>query len=580
MDRKQYRYNINSNFIINKECYELMKSHYHCIICSYLLLEPQMCTKCDSIFCKQCIKKWLNSNNACPNGCSKTDDILAEINKYAKKMLDELKLKCKYGCIVPFTSYISHLNECEKNHNDDLSCWNCDNITKINKMKIFEKDKVTNLKKENISLREKEKENLLEKVEVYNVNKDNLDMIKLTNEKIKIDNLIFDIKLKLEAKENKKALIKKLEAELSEGDCISELTRQIDNLKIEKYEILLHFEEYFITKKKEYVDKKSSIITKELNSQVDLLYKELLKEKFLISIGFGIKEQTLRGHSNTVYSIIKITESQIASGSGDNTIKIWDMLTSTCIKTLKEHSESVYCLIKLNNTQIASGSGDHSIKVWDIMNIICTDTLNGHQGAVYSLLRLNDFHIASGSCDDSIKIWNLSNSTCLITLIGHTDSVESLVKIGSSQNIQIVSGSFDNTIKVWDVNMESEKYQCSKTLIGHSYNVNSIIKISNNQVASGSRDKSIKIWNLQSGLCIKTLIGHIGAVYSLIKINDTQIASGSIREIKIWDVLSSVCLKTISEHSSTVWSLIKLNDNQLASGSDDSSIKICPIKYA
>ena len=171
MDRKQYRYNINSSFIINKECYELMKSHYHCLICSYLILEPSMCTKCDTIYCKSCITKWLNNNDACPNGCSKTEDLLSDINKYAKKMLDELKLKCKYGCIVPFTDYTDHLNHCEKLHSDDLNCWNCDNITKINKMKIFEKDKVENLKEENKSLKKKELDEKHEKIEIHAINK-------------------------------------------------------------------------------------------------------------------------------------------------------------------------------------------------------------------------------------------------------------------------------------------------------------------------------------------------------------------------------------------------------------------------
>ena len=70
----------------------------------------------------------------------------------------------------------------------------------------------------------------------------------------------------------------------------------------------------------------------------------------------------------------------IASGSDDNTIKLWDSTTGTWTKTLTGHTGIVCSLVKLNENLIASGSDDKTIKLWDIKTGTCTKTLTGHTG--------------------------------------------------------------------------------------------------------------------------------------------------------------------------------------------------------
>jgi WD40 repeat protein len=58
---------------------------------------------------------------------------------------------------------------------------------------------------------------------------------------------------------------------------------------------------------------------------------------------------------------------QIASGSGDTTIKLWHTVTGDLQKTLKGHSNLVTTMaFSLDSKQIASGSDDKTIKLWDI----------------------------------------------------------------------------------------------------------------------------------------------------------------------------------------------------------------------
>ena len=63
-----------------------------------------------------------------------------------------------------------------------------------------------------------------------------------------------------------------------------------------------------------------------------------------------------------------------------------------------------------------------------------------------------------------------------------------------------------------------------------------LVKINENQIASSSGDKSIRIWDVINGICLKTLIGHFTAVYCLLKQSKNEISSGGYKLINIWDV--------------------------------------------
>ncbi len=109
------------------------------------------------------------------------------------------------------------------------------------------------------------------------------------------------------------------------------------------------------------------------------------------------------------------------------------------------HTGSVATLLKLTNQFLASGSYDNSIKIWNIETGQLIRTLQGHSDYVVSLslIEASGF-LASASWDETIKIWNYDTGECIITITGHTNKVVALVLI---QNNILVSGSYDGTIK-------------------------------------------------------------------------------------------------------------------------------------
>ncbi|MDB9444228.1 hypothetical protein PN497_23160 [Sphaerospermopsis kisseleviana CS-549] len=285
--------------------------------------------------------------------------------------------------------------------------------------------------------------------------------------------------------------------------------------------------------------------------------------------------QTLTGHSYSVSSVAYSPDGQtLASGSGDNTIKLWNVNTGNPLQTLTGHSDSVRSLAYSPDGQtLASGSRDKTIKLWNVKTGQILQTLTGHSKWVTSVAYSPDGQtLASGSRDKTIKLWNARTRKLLQTLTGHSDSVRSLAYSPDGQTL--ASGSGDKTIKLWNARTR----KLLQTLTGHSDSVWSVAYSPDGQtLASGSDDKTIKLWNVKTGKLLQTLTGHSDWVRSLAYSPDGQtLASGSKdKTIKLWNPRTGRLLQTLTGHSSSVLSLAYSPDGQtLASGSNDNTIKI------
>ena len=151
---------------------------------------------------------------------------------------------------------------------------------------------------------------------------------------------------------------------------------------------------------------------------------------------------------------------------------------------------------------------------------------------------------------------------CVNTLTGHLRGVESVAI--SSDGQMLASGSNDKTIKIWRLGTGEEVH----TLTGHSgwlAGVNSIaISPDGQTLVSGSYDKTIKLWQIVTGRQIRTFTGHSQPVNSVSISPDGQtLVSGSLDStIKLWQIGTGKEILTLPGHSSTVNSVAISPDGQ------------------
>ncbi|NCR45853.1 MAG: protein kinase [Microcystis aeruginosa G13-01] len=285
-------------------------------------------------------------------------------------------------------------------------------------------------------------------------------------------------------------------------------------------------------------------------------------------------DKTLTGHSDCLDSVAYSPDGRyLASGSRDNTIKIWEVATGKELRTLTGHSEIVFSVAySPDGRYLASGSRDNTIKIWEVATGKVR-TITGHSGWVFSVAYSPDGrYLASGSADKTIKIWEVATGKQLRTLTDHSMTVWSVAY--SPDGRYLASGSRDKTIKIWEVATGTEL----RTLTGYSIGVLSVVySPDGHYLASGSNDNTIKIWEVATGKQLRTPTGHSEVVRSVVYSPDGRyLASGSQdKTIKIWEVATGKELRTLTGHSQTVFSVAYSPDGRyLASGSSDRTIKI------
>jgi ribosome assembly protein 4 len=138
------------------------------------------------------------------------------------------------------------------------------------------------------------------------------------------------------------------------------------------------------------------------------------------------------GHSEAVLQCSFSPNSRIlATGSGDSTVRIWDIDTETPIHTCEGHSNWVLCLAWSPDCKlIASGSKDCSIRLWKAdTGEQFGQTMKQHSQYISSLAwepmhtRAEPKYFASSSKDSTVKIWNALTQKVEVSLSSHTGGV-------------------------------------------------------------------------------------------------------------------------------------------------------------
>lgn len=335
---------------------------------------------------------------------------------------------------------------------------------------------------------------------------------------------------------------------------------------------------------------------------------------------------SLSGHGEPVLSSLFSPDGQLlASGSGDKTVRFWDLTTETPLFECKGHTNWVLAISWSPDCQnLASGDKSGNIICWDPeTGKQKVKTMTGHKEWITSLA-WEPLHLAkdglcrklvSASKDGDIRIWDALLGQCVKSLTSHTASVTSVRWGGSGF---IYSASQDRTIKVWRT---TDGALC-RTLQGHGHWVN-VLSLNTDYVCrtgafdpkdaklvpdsvmengtklrelalkrynsvmdvvgeellvSGSDDFTMFMWKpAKEKKFISRMTGHQQLVNDVKFSPDMRlVASASFdKSIRIWCGKTGKFIATLRGHVQSVYQLAWAADSRLlVSGSADSTLKL------
>ena len=224
-----------------------------------------------------------------------------------------------------------------------------------------------------------------------------------------------------------------------------------------------------------------------------------------------------------------------------------------------------------DGSQLAAGFGDGTIRVWS------ADTwaepprpMAGHRLDVISVAWSPDGRrLASGSRDGSVGVWDIEAGKRLHSYKGDRD-VWSVV--WSPNGRHIMWGDQSRNVNIRDTSGADEEV----ALEGHSNDVNTLAFSPNgSQLASGSDDRTVRLWNLKSRKTVRSFKGR-GVIWNVAWSPDgALLASTELPTIRIWDAASGKQLASLEGHSTTVQDAFFSPDGRLfASGAEHRDIRL------
>ncbi|VDL81806.1 unnamed protein product [Nippostrongylus brasiliensis] len=302
---------------------------------------------------------------------------------------------------------------------------------------------------------------------------------------------------------------------------------------------------------------------------------------------------SMPGHGEPVISAQFSPDGRgLASGSGDTTVRIWDIDTELPMFTCKGHKNWVLCIAwSPDAKKIASACKNGQIMIWNASTgEQMGKTLSRHKQWI-TYLAWQPMHkdpgcryLASAGKDGNINIWDTVQGTVLRSLSGHTACVtsirwggEGLIYSGSQicGGERLVSGSDDFTMFLWN---PSESKSSIARLTGHQQLVNQVVFSPDTRyIASASFDKSVKLWCGRTGKFIASLRGHVNAVYQVAWSADSRLlVSGSADStLKVWEIRSRRLHFDLPGHGDEVYTVDwSPEGTKVVSGGKDKVLKL------
>jgi WD40 repeat protein len=224
---------------------------------------------------------------------------------------------------------------------------------------------------------------------------------------------------------------------------------------------------------------------------------------------FFTLESTLAGHTDDILCMtFTVDGSRLVTGSADHSARVWDIATSKALFEFK-HSSPVTCVcFNTSGNYLLTLCRNGKMHKWHIVNKQRMISLKVKLSCDGFVCFNNSNQLIIG-CDQIpsetgyeqvVKCWHHLSGQLVSTLRGHTDIINSVAVSPTEDNI--ATGSADKTIIIWDIPTGAK----STVMKGHLFSVRCVAyNCTGDRLASGSNDMSVKIWRVSDGLILLSM---------------------------------------------------------------------------
>ncbi|MFP6750611.1 MAG: hypothetical protein VB855_02960, partial [Pirellulaceae bacterium] len=263
--------------------------------------------------------------------------------------------------------------------------------------------------------------------------------------------------------------------------------------------------------------------------------------------------RSLEGHEGQVLSLaVSADGRRLLSGGRDNSIRVWDVFLPDPLSEHKNHEMAVSTvLVGPQAAWLATGSADKTVKLLPSGEgeVI---SLEGHEAAITRLARNADgTMLASADATGQVRVWDPKDGSLLGVLSAHLGPASGLLFHPTEP--QLVTSGMDGMIRRWTLPLVAPRFSpAGETVVG-------VVRLSpDGKVAFAGDETSLRALNVEDGAVLRTFEGQQGAVASVVLNKDgTLVASGNAEgTIRFWKTEDGAAQGLIQGHAGPVHAVV------------------------
>ncbi|MEQ1714098.1 MAG: WD40 repeat domain-containing protein, partial [Hyphomicrobium sp.] len=284
----------------------------------------------------------------------------------------------------------------------------------------------------------------------------------------------------------------------------------------------------------------------------------------------------LKGHKGAVGAVAFTDDGRsIVTTGDDRTLRIWSASTGGLSRTIALDGGPATSMAIIG-TRALTGHSDGRTLLWDLDRGDKPSVFKRNEADVWSVTFAGEPNrFAVSTHDWKVALWDAGTTSAPLHVFDGHESAAQAVAFSRHRRL-LASGSADKTVKLWNL----ETLDLERTYRGHSDFVTALaFSPDGKTLASASLDGSIRLWSTSSNRLVRKLTGHKGRVGSLAfaPSGDTLASAGDDGTVRIWDHKRGRTSRTFIGHAGAVKAVAYAPDGKrIAAAGDDGIVRIWP----